>query len=363
MAEREIVSMQSEAAEIPLPNTKYRVIMGHGYLRQSLLVVAAATGCALAACGGGDELTLSGEDCTAENAFGLLRGAVVKVTTERSTATGFVVGSDQVVTNAHVVAGAKAVSIQFSDGRVERVSGDEIRGDSLRDIAVVPVDTKDASQAAFGDPDDLAAGRELLAVGYPLDLPGDAKPSKGIFQGRTDVYLQTDAPVNPGNSGGPLADLCARVVGVVTAGIADAQSIGLAIPIDEAQRVADLVRNGLGEPIAARDGGKATTGAGANGGESFFLEIAAENTEYDVNELTAPAGANVTLVFDNDDPGIQHNWSLYETEESETALFEGEILTGVDSQDYEFTAPEDPGTYHFHCDIHPSAMTGELIIE
>ena len=99
-------------------------------------------------------------------------------------------------------------------------------------------------------------------------------------------------------------------------------------------------------------------------GDSFFLEIAAENTEYDVSELgPAPAGEDILLQFDNDDPGIQHNWSLYETEESEEALFEGDILTGVDTQDYEFTAPEEPGTYHFHCDIHPAAMTGELIIE
>ena len=73
-------------------------------------------------------------------------------------------------------------------------------------------------------------------------------------------------------------------------------------------------------------------------GDAFFLEIAAENTEYDVSELgPAPAGEDITLQFDNDDPGIQHNWSLYETEDSRRPIFEGEILTGVDTQDYEFT--------------------------
>ena len=114
--------------------------------------------------------------------------------------------------------------------------------------------------------------------------------------------------------------------------------------------------------------GAAATSAAANpteGGSdnTALLEIAVENTEYDVSELTAPAGAAVTLVFDNDDPGIRHNWSLYETEESEDALFEGEILTGVDTIDYAVPAIDEPGTYHFHCDIHPAVMTGELIIE
>jgi plastocyanin len=97
-------------------------------------------------------------------------------------------------------------------------------------------------------------------------------------------------------------------------------------------------------------------------GDGFFLEIAAENTEYDVSELNAPPGEKLTLQFDNDDPDIQHNWSLYETEESTDPIFEGEILTGVDTIDYSID-PLDAGTYHFHCDIHPTVMKGELIVE
>jgi plastocyanin len=117
------------------------------------------------------------------------------------------------------------------------------------------------------------------------------------------------------------------------------------------------------------NGGEATTRAassptgGSGDGESVDLELAAENTSYDVEELTAPPGSEVTLVFDNDDEGLQHNFSLYENEESTDPLFEGEIITGVDSIDYEFEAPSDPGTYHYHCDIHPTQMTGEFIVE
>jgi plastocyanin len=124
------------------------------------------------------------------------------------------------------------------------------------------------------------------------------------------------------------------------------------------------------------DGGDATTRAasptededgsptgGAGNGESIELELTAENTTYDETELTAPAGVDVTLIFDNDDEGLQHNFSLYETPESTEAIFEGPITTGIEQVRYEFTAPADPGTYHYHCDIHPTQMDGDFIVE
>lgn len=118
------------------------------------------------------------------------------------------------------------------------------------------------------------------------------------------------------------------------------------------------------------NGGEATTRAAASptdgadgGGEAVELELAAENTTYAETELTAPAGADITLVFDNDDEGLQHNFALFESEESEDALFSGPIITGVDTINYEFTAPEDPGTYHYHCEVHPTQMTGDFIVE
>jgi len=112
-------------------------------------------------------------------------------------------------------------------------------------------------------------------------------------------------------------------------------------------------------PTEAQAGGDDSPPAG----DTFFLEIAAENTEYDVSELKAPGGEDITLQFDNDDPGIQHNWSLYEDEAATKEIFEGKILTGVDTIDYDVPAIDEPGTYHFHCDIHPAVMKGELIIE
>ena len=134
--------------------------------------------------------------------------------------------------------------------------------------------------------------------------------------------------------------------------------------------VAGTLLAGCGGDDEKTDGATATpteAQAGADdsppAGDTFFLEIAAENTEYDVSELTAPAGEDMTLQFDNDDPEIQHNWSLYEDEAGTQEIFEGEILTGVDTIDYAVPAIDEPGTYHFHCDIHPAVMKGELIIE
>jgi plastocyanin len=109
------------------------------------------------------------------------------------------------------------------------------------------------------------------------------------------------------------------------------------------------------------ENGSPTDGAG--GGDSVELEITAENTTFDETELTALAGADVTLIYDNDDEGIQHNWSLYETADAAEVIFEGPITTGVEQVRYEFTAPTDPGTYHYQCDIHPTQMDGDFIVE
>src|SRR3972149_11778864 len=118
------------------------------------------------------------------------------------------------------------------------------------------------------------------------------------------------------------------------------------------------------------DGAEATTRAatsptgGGAGGGTTELELVAEFTSYDPTELTAPAGADVTIVFDNDDPDVQHNFSLFESEDAlDNSIFEGEIITGVETTEYVFTAPEEPGTYFYRCDVHPTEMTGDFIVE
>jgi len=100
----------------------------------------------------------------------------------------------------------------------------------------------------------------------------------------------------------------------------------------------------------------------ANGEELVELELTAENTQFDKDRLQAPAGSEVSLTLNNKD-SVEHNFSLYESQDSVDPLFEGVLLPGPAFLIYQFAAPEDPGTYHFHCDIHPDAMEGEFIVE
>ena len=94
-----------------------------------------------------------------------------------------------------------------------------------------------------------------------------------------------------------------------------------------------------------------------HGGEG--LEIVADDLEFDLDRMDLPAETEVKLTFVNDDEGVPHNWSLY-TEKGGKVLFEGEIITGPDTIEYEFTAP-DSGGFWFQCDVHPS-MAGQASV-
>lgn len=96
-------------------------------------------------------------------------------------------------------------------------------------------------------------------------------------------------------------------------------------------------------------------------GESVTINITAENIAFDKSTITVPAGANVTVVFDNKDR-VPHNLAVYETTAATKEIFVGEIFTGPGTIEYRFTAPSTPGTYFFRCDVHPSTMTGDFIV-
>ena len=92
------------------------------------------------------------------------------------------------------------------------------------------------------------------------------------------------------------------------------------------------------------------------------LELTAENTRFNKDRLQAPAGSEVSLTLDNKD-SVEHTFSLYVSEGSTDPLFAGPRFSGPAFLVYQFTAPADPGAYHFQCDIHPDAMKGEFIVE
>lgn len=111
-----------------------------------------------------------------------------------------------------------------------------------------------------------------------------------------------------------------------------------------------------------RRGGAGVTPETARAAERVTVAIAAENYAFSMEAITVPAGAEVTVNFDNRDDGVPHNVAVYTDSLAATAIFVGDIITGPDQVTYTFTAPETPGTYFFRCDVHPS-MNGDFIVE
>jgi serine protease Do len=149
--------------------------------------------------------------------------------------------SGHIITNNHVIENGDRVEVTFKDGAV--VTGNVIGSDPATDVAVVKVRTDhELVPASLGDSEKLRVGQMALAIGNSLDLPGGPTVSAGVVSalGRPlpgadfiyEGFIQTDAAVNPGNSGGPLADLNGNVIGINTAIIPFAQGVGFAIPIN-----------------------------------------------------------------------------------------------------------------------------------
>jgi plastocyanin len=98
----------------------------------------------------------------------------------------------------------------------------------------------------------------------------------------------------------------------------------------------------------------------APGGQPpFAASISASGLAFSTGELDLPADAPVDLTFDNQDDGVQHNVAIYTDESASQPLFKGQLVTGVASVVYSFTAPP-AGTYYFHCDVHPT-MNGSVV--
>ncbi len=174
--------------------------------------------------------------------------------TEEGIGSGFVINPNgQILTNAHVVSDADTVTVTFPDGRT--LEGKVLGSDPATDIAVVQVPAQNLPSVTLGRSEQVQPGQWAIAIGNPLGLQEtvtvgviSATNRSGRDIGVSDKrigFIQTDAAINPGNSGGPLLNARGEVVGINTAIIGGAQGLGFAIPIDDAQRIAqELIRNG-----------------------------------------------------------------------------------------------------------------------
>ena len=165
-----------------------------------------------------------------------------------SVGSGFIIDSrGLIVTNNHVVRGADEITVTLHDGRQFEA---ELRGvDNNTDLALLSVAAKDPlPYAEFGDSDAVRVGDWVIAVGNPFGLGGTVTAGivsargRDIRSGPLDDFLQIDAPINRGNSGGPLFDTSGRVVGVNTAIFSPSGGnvgIGFAIPARQAKDIID----------------------------------------------------------------------------------------------------------------------------
>lgn len=165
----------------------------------------------------------------------IYRGVVIQIATHISTGTGFFLKKyNLIITNEHVVKGASSVVI---DGKlIGRKLGQVVYTDSIYDLAFITLTDEDTSvipEVNLGDSSKLSEGDSVIAIGHPFGL--NFTTTQGIISNiqylKNDIqYIQHDAALNPGNSGGPLVDANGAVVGVNTFIIKDGNSIGFSLP-------------------------------------------------------------------------------------------------------------------------------------
>ena len=180
--------------------------------------------------------------------------------------TGIIMSEDgYIITNAHVVENARSVSVKLPSSYADDSENAEdaltfdakiIGTDSQSDIAVLKINKTGLTKAEFGKSSDVKVGELAIVIGNPLSMELANSVTAGIIsslnrtitiEDRTMNYMQTDASINSGNSGGPLINAYGQVIGIASAAVTKSygEGIGFAIPIDEAiPIIEDLIKNG-----------------------------------------------------------------------------------------------------------------------
>ncbi len=177
--------------------------------------------------------------------------------TEQGAGSGWIIDPGGIiVTNNHVVEGAKTINVTMDDGSTYNVDASNVYTDPLNDLAILRIDAQDLPALKVGDSTRLRIGDWVVAIGNSLGLGISAKQGiisrKGVSlpidQGQT-LYdlLETSAAINPGNSGGPLVDLTGQVIGITSAKISSigVEGMGYAISTETAMpAIRQLINNG-----------------------------------------------------------------------------------------------------------------------
>jgi len=173
---------------------------------------------------------------------------------QRGLGSGVIVNADgYILTNNHVIDGADELHVQLDDGR--KIKAALVGTDPKSDLAVIRIDAKNLIAATLGQSNDIRVGQWVMAVGNPFGLSQtvttgiiSATSREGIGVAQYEDFIQTDAAINHGNSGGPLINLKGQVIGINTAIMSRSggnNGVGMAIPIDMARNVMDqLIEKG-----------------------------------------------------------------------------------------------------------------------
>lgn len=181
-----------------------------------------------------------------------IRG-VVTIRTDVSQGSGFLVSGDGfILTNAHILDGASLAVVYLFDG--ERYNSKLIGVDDSADVALLKIEGEFDS-LSLGDSDAVGIGDRVIAIGNPLGLSFSV--TEGIISGidregdnNLPYYFQTDASLNPGNSGGPLINTEGEVIGINNFKVSGAESLGFALEINPAKKIVnDISEEVLGERV------------------------------------------------------------------------------------------------------------------
>jgi putative serine protease PepD len=259
---------------------------------------------------------------TAGRVYSSARQGVVEIVAGNAEGSGFVIDtSGHIVTNQHVVDGANSIQVKFADGT--KASATVVGADPSSDVAVlkVGVDSSKLHPLSFGDSSKVGVGDPVVAIGSPYGLDGSLTAGIVSALDRTITApnnysisgaIQTDAPINHGNSGGPLLNAAGQVIGVtaqIESGSGDNSGVGFALASNAVKQVADQIVAGqnvthpyLGLQLTDAAGG-ATVAAVTDGSPAGSVDIRRGDVVTQIDGKSVGSSAAVIAAVQSHKPG------------------------------------------------------------